>query len=341
MEPELNQKTLEQLEKTGLEQISQATDLQQLESLQITLLGRKSTLLNLSKQMGSLNPEARKTFGQKINALKGIFLTALEEKKATLNLETKDTSFEDFSLPGIRPELGHLHPSTQVMRSINHFFHSLGYSVYEGPEIETNEYNFEKLNLPTDHPARDLADTLYIHEPEYLLRTHTSSVETRAMTNEQLPIRIVVPGKVYRNETTNTTNNSMFYQYEGLFVDKNVSLADLKGTLIAFAQFLYGENVETRFRCKYYPQVEPGAGMDIKCTFCNGEGCQVCKHRGWIEVLGAGMVHPNALRACGIDPQQWSGFAFGMGFDRLVMLKYGINDVRKLYNGELVVEEKI
>jgi len=341
MEPELNQETLAQLESTGLQQIAQLANAQELADLQIALLGRKSTLLNLSKQMGSLSPDDRRILGQKINDLKNTFQSALEQKAQTLAHQSSQTTKVDLSLPGIRPQLGHLHPSTQVMRSLNHFFHSLGYSVYEGPEIETNEFNFEKLNLPADHPARDLADTLYIHEPEYLLRTHTSSVETRAMTHEKLPIRIVVPGKVYRNETTNTTNNSMFYQYEGLVVDKNVSMADLKGTLIEFAKFLYGEGVETRFRCKYYPQVEPGAGMDIKCTFCHGEGCQVCKYRGWIEVLGAGMVHPNALRACGIDPQEWSGFAFGMGFDRLVMLKYGINDVRKLYNGELVVEEKI
>ena len=342
MESELSLQTLESLEALALQQIEQATTQQQLEQLQIDLLGRKSTLLNLSKKMGSLSIEDKKVCGQKINQLKNLFQEKLQEKETALGGNSSNNeSQEDTSLPGIRPQLGHLHPSTQVMRSLNQFFHSLGYSVYEGPEIETNEYNFEKLNLPADHPARELADTLYIHEPEYLLRTHTSSVETRAMSNEELPIRIVVPGKVYRNETTNTTNNSMFYQYEGLLVDKNVSMADLKGTLHEFAKFLYGEDVETRFRCKYYPQVEPGAGMDIKCTFCHGDGCQVCKYRGWIEVLGAGMVHPNALRACGIDPQQWSGFAFGMGFDRLVMLKYGINDVRKLYNGELVVEEKI
>jgi phenylalanyl-tRNA synthetase alpha chain len=225
------------------------------------------------------------------------------------------------------------------MRKINSFFRYYGYSVYEGPEIETNEFNFEKLNLPKDHPARELADTLYIQEPEILLRTHTSSVEARALTKEELPLRIVVPGKVYRNETENTTNNSMFYQYEGLVVDKNMSMADLKGTLNAFVRFLYGDDVKTRFRCKYYPQVEPGAGLDVQCTFCHGKGCQVCKYRGYIEVLGAGMVHPNMLKNCNVDTKIWNGFAFGMGFDRLVMLSYGINDVRKLYNGELVFDE--
>jgi len=222
---------------------------------------------------------------------------------------------------------------------LNSFFRYYGYSVYEGPEVEFNEYNFEKLNLPKDHPARSLADTLFISEPNIMLRTHTSSVETRAMTNEDLPLRIVVPGKVFRNETTNATNNSMFYQYEGLVVDKNVSMAELKGTLDKFIKFLYGVETKTRFRCKYYPQVEPGAGLDIQCLFCNSKGCTVCKFRGWVEVLGCGMVHPNVLRSCGIDHKKWSGFAFGMGLDRIVMLKYGIDDIRKLYSGELVFED--
>jgi phenylalanyl-tRNA synthetase alpha chain len=321
--------------------IDHAESLEEIANQRVKYLGRKSLVQTLSKTMGSLEPDQRRTLGQHINQTKQALSEILDTREQALYSQTTVDTSVDTSLPGKRPSLGHLHPSTQVMRSINSFFNYLGYSVYEGPEIETNEYNFDKLNLPLDHPARELADTFYIQEPQYLLRTHTSSVETRAMSTRELPLRIVVPGKVYRNETTNTTNNAMFYQYEGLVVDKNLSMADLKGTLQEFAKFLYGQDVKTRFRCKYYPQVEPGAGMDIQCTFCQGEGCQVCKYRGWIEVLGAGMVHPNALRACGIDPYEWSGFAFGMGFDRLVMLKYGINDVRKLYNGELIVEEKI
>lgn len=337
-----DQAALQELADTAQSAIEAAQTLEELEQLRVQYLGRKSLLLTVSKKMATLSPKEKQTLGRTINQVKVTLTTAFDQRQHHLATQVSaNQPAIDRSLPGERPRVGHLHPSTVVMRSLNQFFHYLGYSVYEGPEIETNEFNFDKLNLPLDHPARELADTFYIHEPEYLLRTHTSSVETRAMTQEKLPLRIVVPGKVYRNETTNTTNNTMFYQYEGLAIDHNLSMADMKGTLRAFAEHLYGSEVKTRFRCKYYPQVEPGAGMDIQCTFCHGEGCQVCKYRGWIEVLGAGMVHPNALRACGIDPHEWSGFAFGMGFDRLVMLRYGINDVRKLYNGELVVEERV
>jgi phenylalanyl-tRNA synthetase alpha chain len=287
--------------------------------------------------MKDMSVEEKKQAGPKLNELKSSINRLIENKNNELgSVDVKEDI--DISLPGIKPKVGHLHPSTQVLRKLNAFFRYLGYSVYEGPEIETNEFNFSKLNLPKDHPARDLQDTLYIEEPEVLLRTHTSSVEARALTQEEVPIRIVVPGKVYRNESANATNNSMFYQYEGLVVDKNINMSHLKGTLIAFAKFLYGDDIKTRFRCKYYPQVEPGAGLDIQCTFCGGIGCQVCKYRGYIEVLGAGMVHPQLLKACGVDPQEWSGFAFGMGFDRLVMLTYGITDVRRLYDGSLVFE---
>lgn len=309
----------------------------ELEQARITFMGRNGLVNKLFEEMKTLSGEEKKGAGQKINELKNAIEQLIHEKQQTLSGIVVQESV-DTSLPGIRPGIGHLHPTTQVMRKLNSFFRYLGYSVYEGPEIETNEFNFEKLNLPKDHPARELADTLYIEEPEVLLRTHTSSVETRALTQEELPIRIVVPGKVYRNEEENATNGSMFYQYEGLVVDKNISMADLKGTLIAFVKFLYGPDTKTRFRAKYYPQVEPGAGLDVGCTFCGGKGCQVCKYRGYIEVLGAGMVHPNLLQACGINPQEWSGFAFGMGFDRLVMLSYGITDVRRLYDGSLTFE---
>jgi phenylalanyl-tRNA synthetase alpha chain len=333
--------TLDQLRqqaKALQQQVAAETDTSK-DTLHVKYFGKKQGLFTkLSQIMRELAPEDRKEAGQILNATKSVVESRITEltQKASNPLADIDTT-----LPGIRPKLGQLHPTTQVLRSMNAFFRYLGYSVYQGPEVETDEYNFNKLNLPMDHPARELQDTLYISEPDVLLRTHTSSVETRALSHEELPIRIVVPGKVYRNETSNATNNSTFYQYEGLVVDRNLSMADLKGTLVAFAKFLYGEDVKTRFRCKYYPQVEPGAGMDIRCTFCHGEGCIVCKHRGWIEVLGSGMVHPNMLRKCGIDPEDWTGFAFGMGLDRLVMLKHGINDVRKLYNGELVVEERV
>lgn len=333
---------LAELEKSALAEIGVAANNDELLVINQKYLGKKSPLSEIAAQLKTLPLADKKTVGIAINTYKNSLTSALAEKKSTLT-QTETISYdpikEDKTLPGEKPKLGHYHPTTLVIRRINSFFRYLGYSVYEGPEIENNEYNFEKLNLPKDHPARELADTLYIEDPEVLLRTHTSSVETRAMTNEEIPLRIVVPGKVYRNENANTTNNAMFYQYEGLVIDKNITMADLKGTLNAFTRFLYGPDVKTRFRCKYYPQVEPGAGMDIQCTFCHGTGCSVCKYRGWIEALGCGMVHPNVLKSCGIDSKQWSGFAFGMGLDRLVMLTYGINDIRKLYNGELMFED--
>ncbi len=308
-----------------------------LQTIRIKYLGRKGLINELFSSITSLTGDEKKQAASQLNLLKKEIESDLADAEISINQKVRaQLDTVDLSIPGIKPKLGHLHPTTIVIRSINSFFRYYGYSVYEGPEIETNEYNFEKLNLPKDHPARALQDTLYIKSPEYLLRTHTSSVETRAMTQEKLPIRIVVPGKVYRNETANSTNNSVFYQYEGLVVDEDVNMAELKWTLHEFLKFLYGDDVKTRMRCKYYPQVEPGAGMDVLCTFCHGPGCSVCKYRGWIEVLGSGMVHANVLKACGIDPEQYSGFAFGLGLDRLVMLKYGIDDVRDLYSGGLV-----
>lgn len=335
---------LQTAQAAALQAVASATTEPELVQVRSAYLGKKSLLAQASATLKTASPTEKKQLGQALNAYKTAVETALTDRQAELTANdagstSHDPVTEDPTLPGLRPKVGHLHPTTVVIRKINSFFRYLGYSVYEGPEIETNEFNFEKLNLPKDHPARELADTLYISEPEVLLRTHTSSVETRAMTQESVPLRIVVPGKVYRNENANTTNNSMFYQYEGLAVDRNLSMADLKGTLNRFVRFLYGEDVVTRFRCKYYPQVEPGGGLDIQCTFCQGKGCSVCKYRGWIEVLGCGMVHPNVLTQCGIDSRQYSGFAFGMGLDRLVMLTYGINDIRKLYNGELMFEE--
>ncbi|MFS8160068.1 MAG: phenylalanine--tRNA ligase subunit alpha [Candidatus Roizmanbacteria bacterium] len=315
-----------------LEQIASSDNLIKLTT---QYLGRKGMINDLMTGMKDIPADEKGPYGKALNDLKKNVQNLIDKKGLQLSSSKKSDSF-DSTLPGILPRIGHLHPTTMTIRKINSFFKYLGYSIYTGPEIETEEYNFQKLNLPEDHPARDLQDTLYIFEPEVLLRTHTSSVETRAMTKETPPFRIVVPGKAYRNETTNMTNSAMFYQYEGLVIDKGMSMAHLKGTLSAFVHFLYGKDTKTRFRCKYYPQVEPGAGLDIQCTFCKGSGCQVCKYRGWIEVLGAGMVHPNVLKNCGISPE-FNGYAFGMGLDRLVMLKYGISDIRKLYNGELVV----
>lgn len=324
-------------------QLASVASRDDLKNLEIAFLGRKGSINSLFSALKDQENTDLKTAGQEINALKQYITDRIAEKRNEL-MEARSESIDssaDTSAPGRRYSyIGYLHPTTQTIRKMNAFFRYLGFSVYEGPEIETNEYNFEKLNLPLDHPARNLQDTLYIARPDWLLRTHTSSVEARALTEQKPPIRIVAPGKVYRNETSNTTNNSVFYQYQGLYVDRNVSMADLRGTLAEFVRYMYGKDTQTRIRCKYYPEVEPGVGMDILCTFCGGTKCHVCKYRGWIEVLGAGMVHPNTLRACGLDTTEWSGFAFGMGLDRLVMLKYGIDDVRKLYSGMLVFKDK-
>ena len=320
-----------------LKDLDQVNNQESLEQIRVKYLGRKG-LINQAFQ--SLNKDNIKEESKDLNILKIEIENILLEKEKNLS-QIEVLPLDNPTLPGIRQKIGHLHPTTKIIRSMNDFFKRQGFSVYEGPEIENDEYCFDKLNLPKDHPARELTDTLYITEPELLLRCHTSSVETRCMTNEKLPIRIVVPGKVYRNENSNATNNAMFYQYEGLVIDKGISMANLKSTLIEFVKFLYGPETITRFRCKYYPQVEPGAGLDIQCQFCFGKGCSVCKYRGFIEALGSGMVHPNVLKKCGIDPKVYTGFAFGMGLDRLVMLKYKIDDIRKLYNGELVTKENL
>lgn len=317
--------------------VEEIDNLGTLEKLEIEYLGRNGKVNDLASKIKDIDPKDRKEYGQSLNKIKKEIEEIIQTKKTSLESSQSTTKY--INIGDVLPKKissPHLHPTTITIREIRKYFEYLGYSIYEGPEIETDEYNFNKLNLPKDHPARDLQDTLYISEPEYLLRTHTSSVETRCMTQEKLPIRIIVPGKCYRNESVNASNNAIFYQLEGLVIDKGIHMGHLRATLEGFAKFLYGEDIKTRFRCKYYPQVEPGAGMDIECTLCKGKGCAVCKYRGFIEALGAGMVHPQALRNCGIDPTVYSGFAFGMGLDRLVMMKFGIKDIRKLYSGELV-----
>ncbi len=321
---------------TSLKNISTVRDLQQIKT---EYLGRKGHINSLFATLKSVSKEELKRTATLLNDTKKYVeeKISIHENDFTQKSDRDVNSDVDVTIPGNKPKIGHLHPTTQFILDINSFFRYHGFSVYMGSEIVSEDVNFEKLNLPAEHPARDLQDTLYIDEDKVLLRTHTSSAEVEAMISEKLPLRIVVPGKVYRNETSNVTNNSMFYQYEGLVVDKGISMAHLKWMLEQFAQFLYGQDVKTRLRCKYYPQVEPGIGMDYQCTFCEGNGCDVCKQRGWIEVLGAGMVHPKVLSSCGIDTDIWSGFAFGLGLDRLVMLRNGITDIRKLYSGELIV----
>jgi phenylalanyl-tRNA synthetase alpha chain len=298
-------------------------------------LGKESDLMQILANLKNLSPEEKKEIGKSANELRKYFEEKIVEfSQIDYSNDEKYHNF-DVTLPGERRKLGTFHPGTLVAREMNEIFKQLGFSVYVGPEIETDEYVFEKLNLPKNHPARSLQDTLMIEEPEVILRSHTSSVEIRAMENEKLPIRIVVPGRAFRYEDLNQTNHFAFFQYEGLAIGENITMADLKGTFEAFAKSFFGEETKIRIRMKYYPQVEPGCGLDIQCRFCEGAGCPVCKKRGWIETSGGGMVHPNALRAVGIDPEKYSGFAFGMGFDRIVMQKFKIDDIRKLYNGTI------
>ena len=305
------------------------------EALHIELLGGKSELAGLTKKIRLVAKEDRGQAGTIINQVKQTIEEALANAGGTAQETEKSEDAIDITMPGRVPIMGHYHPTTLVIREMNDIFQSMGFSVADGPEIETDEYNYDRVNLPMDHPARDLQDTLYIREPSALLRTQTSSVEAHILENEKPPYRYVIPGKVYRYENANATNNVMFYQYQGLAVARDITMADLKGTLDTFVRRFFGNDRETRFQCKYYPEVEPGVGVDISCAFCNKKGCVVCKKRGWIEMLGAGMIHPNMLRRVGLDPAVYSGFAWGMGLDRIVMQRYNIRDIRSLYNGDI------
>lgn len=291
----------------------------------------------LVKNLASMSPDEKREFGTEINALQTQQKIAIEDARAAYIQIQKQDPLIDLTLPVSPIQSGYLHPTTQVINEMNEFFRYHGFSVYEGPEIETEEYNFRRLNLPEGHPATDLQDTLYIDTAKnLLLRTHTSSIETRLLSNQEPPIRAAFPGKCFRNETPNATNSPFFHQYQGVVVDKGITIQNLKDTLTKFHQFLFGEDVKLRFRYKYYPEVSPGAGMDMQCKFCHGSGCEVCKYRGYIEVLGCGMIHYNTLKMCGIDPEVYTGYAFGMGLDRLVMQRFEINDIRDLYGGGMV-----
>lgn len=306
--------------------------------LPLEYLGAKSEFAQLARQIQHIPKEDKGRIGVLINEVKQSITESIKKKELQAKAPQPTAKHFDITIPGHKPTVGHLHPTTIVINEMNAIFTRMGFSVYSGPEIETDEYNYDRLNLPQDHPARDLQDTLFIVEPDILLRTHTSSLEAHILMEYPPPFRFVVPGKVYRNENANASNNIMFYQYEGMAVGEHITLAELKGTLDTFIKSFFGKDRESRFRCKYYPQVEPGVGVDISCAFCNKKGCVVCKGRGWIEMLGAGMVHPNMFRKAGLDPDVYSGFAWGMGLDRIVMQRFGINDIRSLYNGDILYE---
>ncbi len=310
-------------------------DAKTIEEFRIKWLGTKGIVKNLMAEMKNVPNEKRKEFGQVMNNFKSFVEEKYESLKQTLNvsaLPVVDSSI-DLTLPGDPMPLGSRHPVTLTRNRMVSIFQRLGFAVAEGPEIEDDWHNFTALNLPEYHPARDMQDTFYVERPgaggtDWLLRTHTSNVQIREMEKGKLPIRGIYPGRVYRNETVSARSHCFFHQIEGLYIDENVSFADLKQTLYFFVKEMYGSDVKVRFRPSFFPFTEPSAEMDISCTLCKGAGCSVCKHTGWLEILGCGMVHPNVLQNCGIDPNKYTGFAFGMGIERPALLKYGINDIR-------------
>ncbi len=319
--------------------VAAAGDLQALDAVRVAFLGKKGRVKALMKGMGQLPPEQRASWGQQVNQLRGQVQQALDSRKRDLEAARQraalDAGWLDPTL-GTPQEAGKLHPITKVMAETIAYFTGLGYGVASGPEIEDAWHNFDALNIPADHPARDVWDTFYTTDGA-IPRTHTSSVQVRTLSTREPPLRIIAPGRCFRHETIDATHGAFFNQTEGLYIDRDVTLGHLKATLEGFVQHLFGQSLRTRFRPAFYPFVEPGLDLDISCIFCDGEGCSICKKTGWIEVIPCGMVHPNVIRATGHDPAEWKGFAFGMGFDRLVMLRYQIDDIRRLYDGQLAL----
>ena len=301
-----------------------------LEAYRIKFLGTKGILKGLFTEMKNVPADKKKEFGLVLNEFKQLAESKYDSWKLQAEKAgTPEVSKVDLTLPADNVPLGSRHPISLMRNNIIEIFQRLGFAVAEGPEIEDDWHNFTALNLPEHHPARDMQDTFYIHQqPDWLLRTHTSNIQIREMEKGKLPLRIICPGRVYRNETISARSHCFFHQLEGLYIDENVSFADLKQTLYYFVQEMYGTDVKIRFRPSYFPFTEPSAEMDINCQICGGKGCNVCKHTGWVEILGCGMVHPKVLENCNIDPVKYSGFAFGMGIERPAMLKYGINDIR-------------
>ncbi len=336
---------LEELKTKALAELDDFTDVKRLWSWRVRYLGKKSRLTDILRGLAGLSLEEKKVVGAAANKLKVTLEDAFKQREQALRdrqvVASAEEEVVDISLPGRFQPVGRLHPVTQVIEEINAIFISMGFQVVEGPEVEWDYYNFEALNIPKEHPARDTMATLWVdHEAEggerpMLLRTHTSPMQIRVMEKTPPPLRIVVPGKVYRYEATDATHIPMFYQIEGLAVDRGITMADLKGTLYEFARRFFGEDRRVRFRCDYFPFVEPGAEMAIECAVCRGNGCRLCGSSGWIEILGAGMVHPGVLERVNIDPEIYSGFAFGMGIERIPMLRYGIDDIRLFYGSDL------
>ena len=328
---------LDTLVSQALEAIQQAVDVNALEQLRVQYLGKKGELTQVMKTLGNIPAEERPRVGAMVNEAKERVQTVLNERRTEMETQAMNARLAaervDVTLPGRGQTSGGLHPVTRTMERIEEFFSRVGYAVAEGPEVEDDYHNFEALNIPGHHPARAMHDTFYFNA-NTLLRTHTSPVQVRTMESQKPPIRIVCPGRVYRCDS-DLTHSPMFHQVEGLLVDREVSFADLRGTIAEFLQVFFEKDLKVRFRPSFFPFTEPSAEVDIQCVMCNGSGCRVCKQTGWLEVMGCGMVHPNVFRSSGIDPEQYQGFAFGMGVERLAMLRYGVNDLRLFFDNDL------
>ena len=330
---------IEQIRKNALEEIGKAVDAKELDEVRVKYLGKKGELTAVLRGMGALSAEERPVIGSLVNSVRDELETSIEEKETAFKKAEMEEKLKkekiDITLPSNKVKRGSKHPLNRIIEEVEDLFVSMGYDVVDGPELETDEYCFERLNLPKGHPARDMQDSFYV-TPEYLLRTQTSAVQARVMmaNEEKAPIRVICPGKVYRRDD-DATHSHQFAQVEGLVIDKDISLADLKGTLEVFMRKMLGENTQLRFRPSYFPFTEPSYEVDVTCFKCGGKGCNLCKQTGWIELLGSGMVHPNVLKMNGYDPEKYTGFAFGTGLDRLAMFKYGITDIRLLYQNDV------
>ncbi|MDD3086960.1 MAG: phenylalanine--tRNA ligase subunit alpha [Candidatus Omnitrophica bacterium] len=320
------------------EEIKNINSPEGLEQFRLKYLGRKGVVAQLTSTIPTLPNQEKAVFGQKVNALKGKILSLLKEKQGAV-VSGKGVSQEpyvDIGMPGIAQEIGHLHPLTQITEEICSIFNRIGFSIVEGPEIETEQNNFTGLNIPLEHPSREAFDTFYLKDyPKMLLRSHTSPVQVRAMKTHKPPLAIVVPGKVYRPDAVDASHSFMFHQVEGFMVDKGIQFSDLKGILELFARTIFNSDIKMRFRPHFFPFTEPSAEVDISCIICKGKGCSVCGRKGWLEILGAGMIHPNVFKHVGIDSGKYTGFAFGMGVERIAMLKYGINDIRLFFENDV------
>ena len=325
---------IEEIRNKFLEQIATTGNENDLEQIRIVYLSRKGLVAQLFEAFKDVSPEERPQVGKALNQLKALLQKKYEELKSDFYIKSKKSINFDLTLPGRKPFTGSKHPLTSTLEEIKAIFLGLGFRVEDGPEIETDYYNFEALNMPKNHPARDMQDTLYITE-DILLRTHTSPVQIRVMKHQMPPVRIIAPGRVYRRDTPDASHSPFFHQVEGLVVDEGISFGDLKSVITAFAHKMFGSDIKVRFRPSFFPFTEPSAEYDFNCVFCRGKGCRVCKNTGWMEISGAGMVDPNVFDAVNYDSEKYTGYAFGMGIDRIAMLKYGINDIRLFFENDM------